>query len=304
MIESYFELTGKLIHDYVGSLHERTFKEDVVVQDENLTQYHLYGDEDKQIVVMIVSVTKLQNKLQVINLVGRGTPSTTDTIWMDWDQFEGEQNSLIQFPLDGINLSSDLIQSFNDIASGQLNKNRYEELFKTRIKSPQKGPEDPPAGAATGIPTSNIPRIDPAYSKPDKAIPDKPGFDDEYEIQRGGHGQPPIGPPAGPPGIGDDDLYPGGIRDPSIKSYMDPLRAQEPQGMYPLREHPLFNRDRMMGGPDNSPMGARYDDPLAEGSANMDLIGDGLPGFRRSSGGTGNPGFTGLGGNHHPFGGL
>lgn len=310
MIESYYQLTGKLIHDYVGSLHETTFKENLTVNDSHLTQYHIYQDDERKIVLMVINVTNVQDKIQLINLVDCCKESDddgkVDTILLDWNKFETDNKLQIKFPIDEINLSADVITAFNEIVNKNLNGKKLEQLFKVHIKSPRQDLESIEKEIPQ-IPTSKIPRIDPAASRPDKSIPDKPGFEDEYEMQSSNHANqfnPPMGPPPDA-NIGDADLYPGGIKDPTVKGYMDPLRAPlNNEGMYPSRDHPLFNRDRLMGGPDNSPMGARYDDPLSGDSSNMDLIGDGLPGFRKSSGGPGNPGFPGMGGNHHPFGGL
>ncbi|WEJ95988.1 hypothetical protein PSN45_003522 [Yamadazyma tenuis] len=132
-------------------------------------------------------------------------------------------------------------------------------------------------------------------------------LDKEMQSHRAVLGLPPPGgpPSGGVPSVGDDDLYPGGIKDPSTRGYLDPLRdtSRGSGGMYPSANHPLFNRDRM-GGPGNAPFGARYDDPLVGDPDDMDLMGAGLPGFRKPSGGSGGGGFPGQFGNHNPFGGL
>lgn len=246
----------------------------------------MYKDDEKQMLIVIVTITNIIDTKQCINLFYK-EENKHDNVFVDWDLISGN----IKFPMDEINVPNDIIKAFNDMIEKELSKDILKNQFKERIRSPKRTKE------TQGVPSINkIPLIDTADSS-SRIIPDKPDFEDEYEMR----GKPKAsGIPNPNYSIGDDDLFPGGIRDPSINPMMDPLRDGRDGGMYPSNNHPLFRRT----GDSANPMGSRYDDPLGANPDNMDLIGQGLPGFRKSSGGSGNMGgFSGFG-NHHPFGGI
>ncbi|KAG7877340.1 hypothetical protein KL938_004096 [Ogataea parapolymorpha] len=144
--------------------------------------------------------------------------------------------------------------------------------------------------------TSPAPRPLPAALAP-------PPFEDEHQIQSS-RSQPL---PSADAQAGVNDLYPGGMKDPPFKPYLDPLAVNPTKGggMHPTSSDPLFNRN--LGG---STSGIRYDDPLLGPDEDPELLGAGLPGhmglpgqggFRRPPGPPGPPGSFGSSGG---FGGL
>ncbi|KAG7892675.1 hypothetical protein KL936_000849 [Ogataea polymorpha] len=143
--------------------------------------------------------------------------------------------------------------------------------------------------------TSPAPRPLPAALAP-------PPFEDEHKIQSSRSQTLPSADAQ----AGVNDLYPGGMKDPPFKPYLDPLAVNPTKGggMHPTSSDPLFNRN--LGG---STTGIRYDDPLLGPDEDPDLLGSGLPGhmglpgqgsFRRPQGPPGPPGSFSSGG----FGGL
>ncbi|KAG7826513.1 hypothetical protein KL909_000565 [Ogataea angusta] len=139
----------------------------------------------------------------------------------------------------------------------------------------------------------------PSYTSPaPKPLPAAlapPPFEDEHQIQSS-RSQPL---PSADAQAGVNDLYPGGMKDPPFKSYLDPLAVNPTRGggMHPTSSDPLFNRKM---GDTNS--GIRYDDPLLGPDEDPELLGAGLPGqmglpgqggFRRPPGPPGPPGSFG-----------
>ncbi|EGV65696.1 hypothetical protein CANTEDRAFT_133104 [Yamadazyma tenuis ATCC 10573] len=320
MINNFYELTCALTNDYIGRYNRSTFVKKIVQAGDKLTQYFVYSDQSQQHTILIANVVQLTPQKSVVTLCGhkQDEGDKVDSVVVDWSILN-PKNSIV-LPLDEINLSSEIIALFNSQLDKEVNREYMEALFKRSLRSHEKASISVPASesaseSASAVASASVPASapstflsDPPASK-NASIPDKPGFDDEYEMQshRAVLGLPPPGgpPSGGVPSVGDDDLYPGGIKDPSTRGYLDPLRdtSRGSGGMYPSANHPLFNRDRM-GGPGNAPFGARYDDPLVGDPDDMDLMGAGLPGFRKPSGGSGGGGFPGQFGNHNPFGGL
>lgn len=286
MIETYLQLTTKLIHDFVGSFHEINVAEDFESSN-NLNQYHIYTDGDKKDLLITINVTKLQPHIQLVNLIYKiDGHDNVDSVLIDWQSIDYKVN----LPVDEINLPSDLIKKFNNHVCEKLQEKKIDELFKKGLKSPKSKPIDEMAESKLNI--ERPPLIDTADSSKNSRLADKPDFEDEYEM-KSSFKSPPNMPPNFP-SIGDDDLNPGPLRNPSLRGYIDPLdqsRSGGENGMYPSMSHPLFSRT---SGDPSVPPGARYDEPMNE---DVDFTGASMPRFRRSSGGTGNPGFPGgLGG--------
>ncbi|KAG7693490.1 hypothetical protein KL933_003067 [Ogataea haglerorum] len=147
----------------------------------------------------------------------------------------------------------------------------------------------------------------PSYTSPaPKPLPASlapPSFEDEHQIQSSR--TDPL--PSGDAQAGVNDLYPGGMKDPPFKPYLDPLAVNPTRGggMHPTSSDSLFNRNL-----EGSRSGIRYDDPLLGPDEDPELLGAGLPGqmglpgqggFRRPPGAPGPPGSFGSSGG---FGGL
>lgn len=291
MIKDYFQLTTKLIHDYIGSTHERNVQEEFR-PSHNVNQYLVYQDQDRKTLLMIIDIVLLAEKTQIISIFSTND-DTTEKIRINWDDIDQ-----VEFPIDEINISNDLIVKFNDHIKKNERDERLKQLFKTCIKSPK-------VKAVTGSNQADLkPRIDLSDSNPPIGPPpshlidvadssrtrllDKPDFDDEYEIK----GKYQQNRPQVSMSIGDDDLYPGGIK--NITDH-DPLRiGGRGNGMSPSFNHPLFgNRSSSSRG--DHPFGARYDEPFGPGE-NDELTGQGLPGYRGTNNGIGF-------GQNNPFGG-
>lgn len=262
MINNLFELTAKLIHDYIASIHGSSIKDDVK-KSNNLVQYYIYADSSKTHLLLIANVTQVLELQFLITFIDQANGGV-DSLILNWQEIDFN----VDFPLDEINLPNDLITLFNKKIANDKRDKSLENIFKQPIKSIQA----PSLGTAQVNTKFQV--VDPADSS-HKKIPDKPDFDDEYEIR--GKLSTSNEFPRGGVSIGDDDLYPGGIKDPRINGHLDPLREAGNNGMSPSFDHPLF------GGrfQDGRPIGSRYDEPFGDDD-NMDLIGQGLPGFRRS----------------------
>ncbi|KAL2010951.1 hypothetical protein VTN00DRAFT_3669 [Thermoascus crustaceus] len=189
---------------------------------------------------------------------------------------------------------NDLIELFKvnviqKLAPG-LYKEGYEETRETlRERQQERPPErDPLRDDRLPEPARPYPFDDPLAAAPRRPGPPgdfpPPGFEDEYEINRGPRVYPPPG--RNPLSIGERDLYPPGL------GPNDPFRPYGPGlgggggGM-----HPTF--DEMFGGP----RGGGYD-PQAPPGSRYDPVGPGAgPPFGRGRGrGGGFGGFGGFGG--------
>lgn len=193
------------------------------------------------------------------------------------------------------------LSSFLQSGSVSVPKN---ETFQTRNDAPE----------------SQISQVPPQYNpqSSSRRPNDMPDFDDEYETRT------PMGSGINPQTQIDTndnkDLYPGGVKYPSIKPYLDPTAGSTPSatgggaiiggGMMPTPNDRLFGHPKSSGGRIGGvPPGARYDDPYGEESRSMPgatntLYGSNIPGDaydpagslgfgRRPGGGGGAPGFGG-----------
>lgn len=289
MIQDYYQLTCRMTYDYIGACHGKHIEKHQDSGDK-LTQINVY--ENPNSFLLIANIIKLTVKKLVVCLYYHD--DSTRSILIDWGLLVPERD--IKFPIDEITLSADLIKKFNDAVESEVRKDHLKQLFSRPLEESHeslgaKGESLGAKGESRGVGGDrSFPNFDVADSSK-TIISDKPGFEDEYEMRR----------PASsgmnhfdPPGIGDDDLYPGGIKNPTVGGFPDPLRAGPAEGMYPSSLHPLFGRTNRPG---HAPPGARYDDPLGDPD-DMDMIGDGLPGYKGPSGGVGRFGndFGGFGG--------
>ncbi|ODV86669.1 hypothetical protein CANARDRAFT_21668 [[Candida] arabinofermentans NRRL YB-2248] len=116
-----------------------------------------------------------------------------------------------------------------------------------------------------------------------KPVPENlaaPKFDDELEIQSGP--STTITQPRNEQQqqLGNNDLYPGGIKDPTLKPSLDPLGSGVGGfgygGMHPTANDPLFQG--LGSGGSRPQSGIRYDNPLLGPDDDLGLIGSGLGG--------------------------
>lgn len=149
------------------------------------------------------------------------------------------------------------------------------------IHDPLREERDPPARP--------YPFQDP-LAQPRRPLPEPiPGFEDEFETQRGPRGVPP----GGFPRIGERDLYPQGLgpHDPLRGGVGPGLGPMGGGGMHPTFDDPLFagQGQRGRGYDPRAPPGSRFDDPGPG-------FGGGMPGHPRGAGMGGRP--------PNPFGGF
>ncbi|KAK5132412.1 hypothetical protein LTR08_009095 [Meristemomyces frigidus] len=183
-----------------------------------------------------------------------------------------------------------------------LNKDGYEESLENQESTSSRLPRQPAPGREPERPTHDplredrdpaarpYPLLDP-LAHPRRPMPEPmPGFEDEFETQRGPRGIMP----GAFPNIGDRDLYPQGL------GPHDPMRGgvgpglggpMGGGGMHPTFEDPLFAGQGQRGGgyDPRAPPGSRYD-PTGPG------MGGGLGGHPRGAGMGGRP--------PNPFGGF
>lgn len=177
------------------------------------------------------------------------------------------------------------LQLIQKLAPG-LHKEGYEEsAHAARARSPPASERRGRDESQQGDPRPPQPDLMPPYAQPRPfddplaAGPPRrpfpagdfppPGFEDEYEINRG-PGAGPYGGPRRPLNIGERDLYPPGL------GPHDPLRAGPGGGfapggggMHPTFDDPMFGGDSGVGGElygpgGRAPPGARYD-PVGPG---------------------------------------
>ncbi|ODV82434.1 uncharacterized protein CANTADRAFT_4427 [Suhomyces tanzawaensis NRRL Y-17324] len=295
MINNHLQLTAHLAANYVGSLYPtcNQFRKKSVTETDQLVQFQLV-EGDLQL--LTITVTELSQQLNVVSFV-HGTPKKVDNVTIDWslnDLIDHE----IQFPINEINLSNDLIQAFNKRVRDKTGSDtELRKLFDRPVEVPQEKPHrkspNPRFNDADRLDNSTAP-TGTHHTRP----ADMPDFEDELEIRA-----PPRGTGSALfPAIGDRDLNPPGLpKHPEMKPFIDPLGSED-GGMFPSPHHPLFG-GRPQGGNTSRlgvPPGARFDDPYGEDD--LDALGAGLPGNVRSSSafgygpGPGGPGFGGPGG--------
>lgn len=187
---------------------------------------------------------------------------------------------------------NDLIGLFKVNVIQKLAPGIYKEGYEEetgedlRVRQQERPPErDPLRDDRLPEPARPYPFDDPLAAAPRRPVPPgdfpPPGFEDEYEINRGPRVYPPQG--RNPLSIGDRDLYPPGL------GPHDPIRPLGPGlggpggGMHPTFDEPLFGGPRGGGYDPQAPPGARYD-PVGPGAG---------PPFGR---GRGRGGFGGFGG--------
>ncbi|KAK6204304.1 PI31 proteasome regulator-domain-containing protein [Scheffersomyces amazonensis] len=312
-IDSYFGLTKKLFHNFVEDQYPTSsnkFVHTIVYDKEyaNQVQVYLLDESHNKTLIFTYTINPISEIKFVINVVldEEQDPPKIENVYINWSD-SSLTPSPIKFPLDELNLSSNLINSFNLKIKSIISNQRFKEL----IDSTSRKQEDPNvlhhqlSRSPENEPDRYIPTIPPIGNVSTSASSgrpaDMPDFDDEYEIKR------PGGPPPSAifPSIGDDDLNPPGLpRHPELKPYIDPLgtgaSSSTPySGMHPSANHPIF------GGPSSGntsrlgvPPGARYDDPYGED--NLDALGSGLPGNLRGPGGRGPGGSHSTGGAGFP----
>ncbi|KAK6465012.1 PI31 proteasome regulator-domain-containing protein [Scheffersomyces coipomensis] len=322
-IDNYFKLTCKLFHNFIEDQYCTSSNQyqHVTIHDTPTSyqqQVYLLTDTDK-ILLFTFNITPIegQGRLNLINIIkkvneGEGIESNSvENILIDWSK------DALTFPIDELNLSQDLLNSFNLKLRPHISNERYKNiidqysnknansdsnvLHHQLSRSPQNQPDEFLPASIPPMPSLSLSSVEAPAASSSSRPSDMPGFDDEYEVN-----VPSRQPPTNAfPSIGDRDLNPPGLpRHPDLNPYLDPLRvggsSNNPGegGMHPTANHPLF------GGPPGSgntsrlgvPPGARFDDPYGED--NLDALGSGLPGNLRlgsnhSSGGSGFPGFGG-----------
>jgi len=182
----------------------------------------------------------------------------------------------------------------------RLHKEGYEETQETQSSTSSQQPRQPPPGRQPDRPDYDplredrepparpFPLHDP-LAHPRRPMPEPmPGFEDEFETQRG----PRRGMPGAFPGMGERDLYPQGL------GPNDPFRGgvgpgfggpMGGGGMHPTFDDPLFAGQGQRGG--------GYD-PQAPPGSRYDPVGPGMGGHPRGAGMGGRPPkpFGGFGG--------
>lgn len=292
-IENHFELTETLITNYIGSHFPvcTAFEQKLVAKLDKITQYDYINNN---VTVLTANIIVVSQETILINLIHTVGTKKVDSILIDWSSHDIVDHD-IEFPIKKINLSNDLIESFNrkvklaftvDLDTLFQSPSQLQEEHHSKASNPLDNDADrlPEKTADFALPTSQ--------GRPN----DMPDFDDELEIRA-----PARGPPASRSGfsIGDEDLYPSGVgKYPLMKPHLEYGPPGGDGGMYPSPNHPAF------GGPPGGntsrrgvPPGARFDDPYGED--NLDALGQGLPGNLRGGlgfPGPGNGGFGGSGG--------
>ncbi|KAG7195030.1 uncharacterized protein KQ657_004143 [Scheffersomyces spartinae] len=208
---------------------------------------------------------------------------------------------------------------FLDQVKGQLLSFLNAEV----VAFPRKQEEPKTSTTVNDAPTSSA--SSPSIQLPSaisKRPNDMPDFDDEYETRAKGSG---VNPSLSNTIEDNKDLYPGGVKYPSIKPYLDPTGGNLPSpssgafiggGMIPTPNDRLFGHPKSsgVGQITGVPPGARYDDPYGEegrsfpGATNSlygtEDVNSGLSqefgGLRRPQGGP--PGFSGDGSSLPGFG--
>lgn len=296
-IETHFELTECLITNYVGSLYPLcpAFEQKLEVRHDKMIQYDYVNND---VTILTTNITQVSQEIILLNLIYTlDSAKKVDSVLIDWSSHDIVDHD-IEFPINKINLSSKLIQSFNRKIKLCLSIN-LETLFQSPSVSQEHEPREhrkvpnPLENDADRLPPSGVlEKSKPSVTMPSSRPNDMPDFDDELEIRAPARGPPPSAFPS----IGDQDLFPSGVsKYPLLKPHLD-YGPPGDGGMYPSPNHPIF------GGPSGGntsrkevPPGARFDDPYGED--NLDALGQGLPGNLRGGGqGFLGPGFRGSGG--------
>lgn len=274
-LELVYQLTKKWVINITGQVSE------VGVEKKETSVQALLSNQ------ILISVTKVYKEDKyIVNLV---FGSSLKSVLLDYDA---------------------IFESSSDISETQIEK--FNAILSKALLAPPVSRDKEPRNEPL---TLQPPEIRPAVIFPDlpQSAPTAPSaeqppkFDDEYQMLGSSRKPQPL--VNDPLAIGDRDLNPPGLpKNPAMSSFIDPLASNREGGMYPTPNHPLFQG----GGVPGSSMGPRYDDPMfGDGSQDLEMIGNGLPGNLRGRGGRpggfggpGGPGgFGGFGGPGNAFGG-
>ncbi|KAH3664060.1 hypothetical protein OGAPHI_004774 [Ogataea philodendri] len=285
-IRDNLDLIANVYKRFLASRNINTF-----AIDRNGSQISLLASEGKFLVSLKDGLYTLENTTKDVD----GTPLSfsASLAWPD--------GHTVNYPVDYDSIDPDLLSVLISAITRKLGPFLPEPVSSSQSVLQESVSRALPPSESQSAPqlASNVkpsPALTAPAPKPLPSVLAPPRFEDEHQIQSDRTST--VSAPAAQSGT--SDLYPGGIKDPILKPYLDPLAINGTQGggMHPTASDPMF------GGRLPDPRhGIRYSDPLMGPDDDPELLGAGLPGhlglpgqgFNRPRGPPGPPGSFGGG---------